>query len=327
MPTRDFPIARRGFTLIELLVVIAIIATLVGILLPSLASARQNARSTISAANLRSLSQAMFTYSAERREQYLNPWDLRPPPRGEARGWYTAYVPGFAPGQGSPVSGWEFNDPNRISEMFSAHWASLFMNTISPGQLQNRVQFSPADRLMLTRFESLVEQYELSQLIWDGSYWYPPTFWFRSTRYANNTHAVPTRADIRFNRESEVSFPSAKVLIFERFDFQQTSRAATNGRERLPPQWNAADAKPRVATCDGSVDVADMSNIYRLSRDSNARRARPFIPSGLWSIAAGTMRRYDMAKDGLQYDTLSGGASPAFFWATRDGIRGRDLNR
>ncbi len=48
----------RGFTLVELLVVIAIIGVLVGILMPSLAGARSEARMTACLANIRS--QAMI---------------------------------------------------------------------------------------------------------------------------------------------------------------------------------------------------------------------------------------------------------------------------
>ncbi len=56
---------RKGFTLIELLVVVAIIALLVAILLPSLANARNQAKSVACASNLRSVVSVQYIYASE----------------------------------------------------------------------------------------------------------------------------------------------------------------------------------------------------------------------------------------------------------------------
>ena len=57
--------ASKGFTIIELLVVVSIIALLVGILLPAIGKARDNARVNTSKSNLRQLGIAHKTYAAD----------------------------------------------------------------------------------------------------------------------------------------------------------------------------------------------------------------------------------------------------------------------
>ena len=70
---------KRGFTLIELLVVIAIIAILAAILFPVFARARENARRSSCASNLKQLGLATMQYAQDYDECYpqsaMNSWD------------------------------------------------------------------------------------------------------------------------------------------------------------------------------------------------------------------------------------------------------------
>jgi prepilin-type N-terminal cleavage/methylation domain-containing protein/prepilin-type processing-associated H-X9-DG protein len=63
---------RPGFTLVELLVVIGIIAVLMGILMPSLGKAREQANRIKCLANLKQIGSAMFMYANEHKDRLPN---------------------------------------------------------------------------------------------------------------------------------------------------------------------------------------------------------------------------------------------------------------
>src|SRR5579863_6763892 len=75
-----------GFTLVELLVVIGIIAILVGILLPALNRARENALRIRCMANVRSLTLAWLMYAGDNKGRLCNSETQALPPH-DANSW------------------------------------------------------------------------------------------------------------------------------------------------------------------------------------------------------------------------------------------------
>jgi prepilin-type N-terminal cleavage/methylation domain-containing protein len=85
----------RAFTLVELLVVIAIIAVLLGILLPSLAGAREASRATKCLNNVRSVAQGLHLYASEHREMFPH-WSAWQVYRGDGSSNEDTPGPGWA---------------------------------------------------------------------------------------------------------------------------------------------------------------------------------------------------------------------------------------
>ncbi len=88
---------KKGFTLIELLVVISIIALLLSIMMPALNIAREQAKTTVCAVNMRSMGLALRMYE-DNNDQKLPPQYLRlSPPAGTPREGYDTSVSGWLP--------------------------------------------------------------------------------------------------------------------------------------------------------------------------------------------------------------------------------------
>ena len=114
----------RGFSLLELLVVIALVFVLLGIMLPALNGARDQARTAICASHLKQLGQAVVLYASENNNyivpRYVDGQDPANPthwpglpgyptylPNSGAAGWWCDYpLLGQYVGVGSLSQGW-----------------------------------------------------------------------------------------------------------------------------------------------------------------------------------------------------------------------------
>lgn len=304
--------SRRAFTLIELLVVISIIALLIGILLPSLGEVRRSGHRVVSLSNLRNNAQIIEAYSAERKDAFVNPFSQSPVCGGtyNSNGW--VWVPNRECALGWPYQpGWS----NSGTESYSYHWIAHTMYDIHDVQSRVNTIYAPGDRALRNWLQS--NQPAQGELLWifPSSYWYPPVFWQAPERFAMETRPVGTVANrffIKRNYRTDVLLPDKKVMIFESKDYASKTQ----------PMWNEATARPQVALCDGSAQQVNMADI--ISRTAvNPTGGQLPTPSGAWNPGDGEMNGY------LEYGPNQGFfwtyGNPAFFFATRNGIRGQDL--
>ena len=330
---------RRAFTLIELLMVIAIISLLMGILLPAIGLAKRHAQSVAGNANLRSLTQVMTMYTGDNRDAFLNPFSSGCDTESPCcvPDCTDAPIAALLEGASDPLACrvWDFcvpSDQTYTTEYFSHYWYS-YLKSLDAAPPFADEQVSPAD----THIRSLRQSYPGSALgngetaLFPTSFLYSPTFWTSSERY--DPDCGRQRNDFnRFGKtqlQASVAFPSSKVLLFERLDFEQRERVRVEQndalREGRPPAWNNLRANTAVSVVDGSVEEVSMLELYNKTEDRN------------WDIApVGVGRTLDEPPVVLNKDASPGalggsdrtdGEYPLFFWATPWGVEGRDLAR
>jgi hypothetical protein len=152
---------------------------------------------------------------------------------------------------------------------------------------------------------------------------------------------------LRRNRNDDVVFPSAKVFLWERFDMTKPKRTSTQFSRsfavKASPQYNNPQAEPNVATAEGSVTRVKTADLLTLATD--AKTMTEFRSAGSWNPAKAMLGDpnvdnvpgnntdgYGLGRDALEngaddYNGTPGGLYPGYFWTTRNGVRGRDLNR
>ncbi len=300
-----------GFTLIELLVVIAIIALLIGILIPALGQARKSAQRVRSLANLRTNVQFMAFYQSENRGSLVNPFAVSNDiPNSHSWSW----VPGR---EGS--YGWTYASGG--TEPYGFHWLAhmLWNNSVESSRLDNIV--APADQALQ---DFLAENQDSNaqtnfEWIFPSSYWYPPVFWQEPARFASNPRARGNSSNHYFvqrNGMDSIVFPNKKVLLFEGKDYANPAQ----------PMWSDPSSKTNIGQVDGSAKAVVMSDVIGKTATTDTPQPgelpQPAGKFGDNALSELVMRNYFYdSTHGFQwkYD------QPAYFWATRDGIRGRDL--
>ncbi len=343
----------RGFTIIELLVVVSIIALLIGILLPAIGKARDNARLTQSQANLRNLATAHAEYGAEWGDKQLSfiPDSISAYGTNEASAFqnYSAQV-------GTPaeiILGWEDGTlwfltldyyssflPIAFPGSIEEYWGAFRLinagnfNTYLNGRFYDEIFYSPKDTIVLNLIEPALDspnQFSVGLLGGQSgfsTYILSPAAMFNAQVLARNPNtgnnftdpwSVP--AGYKTPSYSAPLFPDQKTHMLEHHWLQNAevdcnpAFGAQGSYDGCEPfYFNHAWASiPMTLFYDGHIEGLGVRQAEQADNRNLAQTGQ-----GLWS------RDTPFGSEGYQSDIGFDFANTSYHIFTIDGIRGRD---
>lgn len=284
----------RAFTIVELLVVVSIIALLVGILLPAIGKARDNAQLTRSQANLRNLGAAAQTYAAEYGDRQFSLIDDN---FGRYGSDVTEASQNFPGGHPISVLGWGYGgqwwywtssvaaNRTRMPIDFSTKFGAFRMlnmrafNTFVNGRFYDEVFYAPKDTAAVStvlKYQELPHEFAPPEdlglpastpIPW-SSYCFSPAAMYNPavfSRQADGTYFKdPFAFDAGFRSPSmsQATYSNLKTHIIEHHWLQgrrkECNPAFTNGTyDGCEPYYfnHSRDSKPVCLFYDGHIDI------------------------------------------------------------------------
>jgi prepilin-type N-terminal cleavage/methylation domain-containing protein len=353
----------RAFTIVELLVVVSIIAVLVGLLLPAVGKARDQAQLTKSQSNVKQIGTALVTYGAEyndRQLTYIN--DNFSKYGGDGATAVTAYgnqtgydhppvILGY--GQGGIWGfflGPDFGSAGNWVTITPIDFASRFgafripngrqLNTYVNGRFYDPVFYAPKDTAVIaaveTAFDHPDEFVNLFPSVLYSSYILSPAAMFSPDVLSKNqntgeyyTNPFSLVSGFRCPSFSQAQYPDLKTHVIEHHWLQNRKKICNNFFTSGPYDG----CQPFFF--NGSWDSAPVQLMYdghvemggmREATDANARVAQQSDDgAGLWSIDTPMGGGYpDFSAGGYYQEAALDWTAVSNHILTLDGIKGRD---
>jgi prepilin-type N-terminal cleavage/methylation domain-containing protein len=345
---------RRAFTIIELLVVVSIIALLVGILLPAIGKARDQALLTRSVANLKEMGTAHAIYGAEWNDRQVT-WvaDDLSKYGTDPTSAFAGYAAAYGNDHHNMVLGWDANlthwsylqNPAVIPLNFSggsAGWGACrvpnawSLNQYMNGRFYDEIWYAPKDKAVTAAIEPCTDHpgdfcfpNAPTLSVMDASYSLSPAAMFSPAVMGFGTNATwvdpfSIGAGMRSPSVSAAAYPELKTRTIEHHWLNGDVRAECNGNF-LDGQYNGCQpyyfnhswhSVPQCLMFDGHVQPVGVREAKEGDDRSTTQTGRP-----LWSRNCGSLPDYFHAQ-AYDFPQFIG----SFHMLTTDGIKGRDID-